>query len=577
MPKRSVSSALVALALACSAVPSTPAAAGDASRAEAVAASLRASIPDLMKAADVPGVAVAVVRGGDVIWTGSFGVANAETGAKVDGSTVFEAASLTKPVVAYGALELVDAGRLDLDKPLASYMPKPYLADERAKPVTARHVLSHTTGFPNWRRPGADLAVTFAPGERFSYSGEGFVYLQAVMEQITGARIDAYIREAVFEPLGMRDSSLVWIERYEATKVYGHDLVGEVAGRRKPDTPNAAASLHTTAADYGRFVAAVLARRGLKGATFAEMLRPQVWVHEGCKQCPDGPVGKLSTSVAWGLGWGLERGDAGTWFWHWGDNGTAKAFVLAGGADGLGVVVFANAENGLALAREAVERALGARPSFAWVNVDPYDAPSRRLLKAVLARGAAAVAEYRASRGATGRMTEAEVNTLGYSLLRKSRVAEAIELFRLNVEDFPGSANVYDSLAEAYAAAGRRAPAVENYRRVLTIAPGDKNATAMLARLEAPEVAVARKLLEAYAGRYTSNVGALSITHEGGRLYGELRGWGRSALVARSETRFESLAGYMTITFARGDQGRTTHATLEVFGQTTRADRTEPR
>jgi CubicO group peptidase (beta-lactamase class C family) len=89
-------------------------------RADAVVAGLRRSVPELMKAADVPGVAVAVVHGGELVWSSGFGVRNAETVARVDDSTVFEAASLTKPVVAFGALRLVEAGKLDLDKPLAT-------------------------------------------------------------------------------------------------------------------------------------------------------------------------------------------------------------------------------------------------------------------------------------------------------------------------------------------------------------------------------------------------------------------------------------------------------------------------
>lgn len=577
MHTRTAASACAALMLAWSPVhanPSQGSAATRPSNADAVIASLERAVPELMRVADVPGVSAAVVKGGEVVWAGAFGVANAETGVKVGDASVFEAASLTKPVVAFGALRLVEAGKLDLDEPLAAYLPGPYVKDERAKPVTARHVLSHTTGFPNWRRAGSELATTFRPGERFSYSGEGFVYLQKVIERITGGPLESYMRREVFEPLGMRDSSLVWVDRYESAKVYRHDAVGDVVGRHKPGEANAAASLQTTAADYGRFVAAVLARRGLKESTFAEMLRPQIYVSENCLQCPDGTAGPLSRSVAWGLGWGLEPAEAGTWFWHWGDNGPAKAFVIAGGPEKVGVVVFANAENGLAVIKEAVGRALGGEhPLFAWLKVAPYDAPARQLFKGVLARGKAAVDDYRARRGAGARIAEGELNSLGYSLLRKSRVAEAIEIFKLNVEEHPASANVHDSLGEGYATAGDRELAIASYRRVLAITPGHENATAMLGRLEAPVARVGPESLEAYAGRYDTDLGPFMVTLDGGRLYGELKGFGRAALVARSETQFETLTGSVSVRFVRDASGRVTQLTLDAGGQTIAGER----
>src|SRR4030095_1153264 len=133
------------------------------------------------------------IRDGKIIWNHAFGVKNASTREPVDDNTVFEAASLSKPVMAYAALKLVDAGKLDLDKPLAQYLEKPYLeGDDRLNLITARRVLTHTTGFPNWRQQGQPLKIVFPPGERFSYSGEGFVYLQKVIERLTGQAFDDF-------------------------------------------------------------------------------------------------------------------------------------------------------------------------------------------------------------------------------------------------------------------------------------------------------------------------------------------------------------------------------------------------
>ena len=132
---------------------------------------LTAEIPALMQKAGVPGLAIALVSDGKISWQHNFGTADAATGRPVDDTTLFEAASLGKPVFAYAVLVLVDRGRLDLDAPLTRYLPKRYLhGDARLDKITARFVLSHRTGFPNWRGHGP-LTIQFEPGSRFSYSG----------------------------------------------------------------------------------------------------------------------------------------------------------------------------------------------------------------------------------------------------------------------------------------------------------------------------------------------------------------------------------------------------------------------
>src|SRR5215204_167580 len=250
----------------------------DYKKKEAAVEQLEKNLPALMKAADIPGVSIALVREGKPVWTHGFGVKNSETKEAVTEETVFEAASLSKPVFAYAVLKLVDAGKLDLDAPLNKYLPGSYDVapdDARVNQITARRVLTHTTGFPNWRQPrGAKiLPLYFAPGERFSYSGEGFVYLSKVVEQITGMKFDDFMRETVFKPLGMTSSSFTWQERYKQLKAFNHNLLGNPSGQGEGVNPNAAGSLQTTA-DYAKFVAAVLNGTGLKKATLRAMLTP---------------------------------------------------------------------------------------------------------------------------------------------------------------------------------------------------------------------------------------------------------------------------------------------------------------
>jgi CubicO group peptidase (beta-lactamase class C family) len=297
---------------------------------DAITGTLERDIPEPMKKGRVPGLAIAVIRQGKTYWLHGFGVKQAETGQAVTEGTVFEAASLSKPVFAYGVLKLVERGKLGLDVPLTTYLPKPYIqGDDRLKKITARIVLSHRTGFANWRGDGNALTIHFTPGERFSYSGEGYVYLQRVVEQITGQELNDYMIEAVFKPLGMRSSSYVWRRDFDDRTATGHNADGKPVPLWKPKEAGAASTLNTTVQDYALFVEAVLNRKGLKSATLREMERPQIALDPECRNCTEREPSELSSTLFWGLGWGIQRMKQEDDLWHWGDNGAFKSFVMA--------------------------------------------------------------------------------------------------------------------------------------------------------------------------------------------------------------------------------------------------------
>ena len=454
-----------------------------------LAARLDKLIPQLMADGGVPGLSALLIHDNKVFWQRAYGVTNAETKEPVTPDTVFEAASLSKPVFAYGVLKLVDAGRLDLDTPLVKYLPGAYVEnDERLNQITARMVLSHRTGFPNWRR-GDKLTINFTPGERFSYSGEGYVYLQKVVERLTGGPLDAYMQKAVFAPLGMTSSSYVWQPGYESRKVYGHDPFGAVTGRRKPAEANAAASLHTTPGDYAKFVSAVMTGAGLSKKTAREMLTPYVHVQEGCVDCVSNPsTGGLSQNVSWGLGWGLQHTEDGDSFWHWGDsNNDAQAYVVAFPKQKLALLLFANSGNGHSIFPRIVAEAVGGRqPATSWLNYDAYDSPFRVFARDVLARGVAAISEYAERRKAGApALPESPMNSFGYALLSKKKVDEAIEILKLNVEAYPESSNVYDSLGEAYMVKGEKELAIKNYQKSIELNPKNEGGIEALKKLQA--------------------------------------------------------------------------------------------
>jgi CubicO group peptidase (beta-lactamase class C family) len=443
-------------------------------------------IPALMEKAGVPGLSIAVIRDGKTVWTGSFGVRNVTTKAPVNAETRFNVGSLSKPVFAYGVLKLVDAGKLKLDESLAPYLPKEMTeSNARFKQITARFVLSHRTGFPNWPGDGKPLVIHFTPGDRFSYSGAGMVFLQKAVEEITGEPLNDYMEHAVFAPLGMKHSSYVWNPAFENEVAVGHDVSGAPVDLFKAEQANAAASLETTAEDYAIFLGAILQRKGLQPGTLREMETPQIAVDTGCSNCVEGTAsGKLSTTIFWGLGFGIEKTAEGESLWHWGDNGVFKAFFVVRPATKAGVVYMTNSENGLSIGRALLAETLGGeQPAFEWLKYDNYDAPGLSFQRVALQQGAAAALDEFSKELASGAIQEGTVNQAGYGLMGTKKIGDAILLFRKNAELHPGSWNAYDSLAEAYMNHGDKELAVKNYQKSVELNPANENGVAALKKL----------------------------------------------------------------------------------------------
>ena len=455
-------------------------------------AALEKEIPEALLDGTVPGMSIALIRDGKTFWAHGFGVKDVKTNQLVTEETTLEAASLSKPVFAYGVLKLVDAGKLDLDAPLTKYLPQRYIeGDERLDKITARIVLSHRTGFRNWRGDGSNpLKIYFTPGEKFSYSGEGYVYLQKVVEQITGKKLNEYMSEAVFVPLGMTSSSYVWRAEYDARTATGHDADGQPQDKWKPQEANAASSLQTTAGDYARFVEAVLDGKGLKPVTLQELEKPQIAVDPAYTNCTDRVPGQLSKELFWGLGWGIQETKDGESLWHWGDNGSFKAYVVAYPKQKIGVVMFLNGENGLSIRDKMVRMALGGeQPAFAWAKYDQYDSAAMRFANAVRDTGAAAAIEEFHPALVDGSISEESINSLGYRVFYgMKKPAEALRIFQLNVELHPNSWNAYDSLGEIYAKSGQKDLAIENYQKSLDLNPKNDGAVKMLAELRKEKV-----------------------------------------------------------------------------------------
>ena len=441
---------------------------------------LKNTLPGLMKKADVPGMSVALIRKGKLVWTGGFGVKNADTKEPVTKSTVFEAASLSKPVVAYAVLKLVDKGKIDLDVPLNKYLGNNYDVgdDERLRLITARRVLSHSSGFPNWRRPrnSKTLPINFVPGEKFSYSGEGFVFLSKVVEKITNMNFEDFIQKTVLKPLGMKDSSFVWQDRYENSKTFDHDQFGKVTKRRRVKPHNAAGSLNTTSEEYAKFVVTILEGNGLKQKTHQEMLTSQIKVDE-----------KAAPRLSWGLGIGLQKGK-NTSFWHWGDNGNNKSFITASTKTKDAILFFTNGRNGLSFVQEVLQDGIGRNnPAIQWLNYERYDSPSIVLFKEIISKDIqTALRNHQARLKESGKnaLSESQMNRLGYNLMSMKKLDDAIRILKKNTNDFPKSANTWDSLAEAQMNKGNLKLAIKYYEKSVSLNPKNNNAIKLIKELK---------------------------------------------------------------------------------------------
>lgn len=315
----------------------------------------------------IPGVSLAILRAGEIASIHAIGRRGAGDARPVDPKTVFEAASLTKPLVSFIALQLAEEGRLDLDAPLESLC-GPYVPDDpRATTITPEHVLTHTSGLPNIVTKETPLRTYFDPGARFSYGSSAFPWLQRAMEKAGGKSLEELARERVFEPCAMADSSLQWQERFEEDHAQGHEMDGTPVPKRRPAAAAASWSLQTTAGDYARFVRMVLQGRGLTTGMHARWLAPAVRATRGIDDVfEEEPVEE--DDIAWGLGWGLERPQ--DCFFHWGHTPGFRAFVMGHPRTKDAVVWLANSARGLRLGRIVLPALLpGRHASLDWLRV----------------------------------------------------------------------------------------------------------------------------------------------------------------------------------------------------------------
>jgi CubicO group peptidase (beta-lactamase class C family) len=318
-------------------------------------AAIDAQVKKIMSSTHANGMAVAVLDKGKVGYVKAYGIRNAKSD-PLTVDTVMYGASITKTVLAYTTMQLVDEGKLnldtpikdDLDHPLTTYGPDPVFpdkhgpypdlaADPRWEKITPRMCLTHSTGFSNFwfLEPDQKLHIHFEPGTRFSYAGEGFILLQFVIEhgrQTQGLGVDVGdLTNANFKRLGMTRTSLVWRPDFASNLADGWNDKGQPQEHDRRSKVRAAGSMDTTISDLPKFAAALVSGEGLSAASRAEMTKPQLHIttaHQFPLFGPDLPVTEQRKDLSAGLGVVVFDGPQGHGFFKGGHDGqTANTMV----------------------------------------------------------------------------------------------------------------------------------------------------------------------------------------------------------------------------------------------------------
>ncbi len=335
---------LLVLAACASSEPTSATANG---RAKALRTQLDDEMPRLLRENGVPSASIAHIENGKLILVAAYG--SQSPGVPATDATLYNVASLTKPVTAQVILRLVSQGKISLDEPMANYWLDPDIAhDERAKLLTPRLSLSHQTGFPNWRRmTGGVLTFKHTPGEAYGYSGEGYEYLRRFAEKKLQTPFETLAETEVLQPLGMNETAYTgrpWFQGRIAvpTKADGKVLEPEIAKEAF-----ASDQLYTTARDYAKFMLAVLNDTGLTPAVARERIRIQVAEHP--PKCTPVKVAGCPDEQGFGLGWEVIRVGDDTYLMHGGSDEGVATLVYLSLKDRTGTVLLTNSDNGMKL------------------------------------------------------------------------------------------------------------------------------------------------------------------------------------------------------------------------------------
>jgi len=526
---------------------------------------------------------VLVAEKGTVIYKKGFGMANMEWDIPNQSNTKHRLGSITKQFTSMLILQLAEQGKLKLDVPITTYLPE-YNKSNGDK-ITIHHLLTHTSGIPNYtsfpnffkdktRDPYtpdefvevfADSTLQFTPGEKFSYSNSGYFLLGVLIEKVTGNSYEQVLQENILDPLKMQNTGYDHHSTILKNRASGYEKNGsdyKNANYLDMTIPYAAGSLYATVEDLYLWDQALYTNK-LLSKEFMDLLFT--------KHIP-------AFGGHYGYGWSVSFEPIGK------SKDSVKVIGHGGGINGFNTLIsrMPADKNLIVLFNNTGGASLG-KMSAAIGGIlynKAYEMPKRSLANTLLddikKQGiTAALINFKKNKDSdTYALNEREMNIAGYNLLNSDMVKEAIEVFKLNVDAYPKSSNVYDSLGEAYMKDGNSELAIVNYNRSVALNPGNQGGIKALKKLGVDtsglvkEVVVDEKILETYVGRYELNPGfILTIRKEGNQLKSQATGQAEVPIFPRSKNVFYLKVVAAQLTFNKNVEGMVESVTLHQGGQ----------
>ncbi len=497
-------------------------------------------------------------------------------GELVDEHTIYEIGSITKTFTGTLLAELVVEGLLELDAPANKYLPESaQLPQRNGQEITLGHLSDHTSSLPrmpsdfdpaNPNDPYADYSsellyafiasveLTRDIGSQYEYSNLAQGLLGQIMADQSGKTYEELMIEKIAEPLAMAETKTTIDANMERHLAIGHSGGTEVDNWNFQSIAGAGA-IRSSTHDMLRYIGANLG-----------LIQSDLNLAFNLTQYPrhDKAGGEYV-----GLGWHIKPKDDGNILWHNGATGGYRAFTGFIKEENRGIIVMTNSTESVDdLGIHLLDPSSPLNEALPRVATEVRNAIDSNGIEAGIAR----FYEVKENSRDKYEFDENAMNALGYHYLNNDEIDEALAVFKLNVQEYPESFNVYDSYGEALKENGQHEMAIENYKKSIEINPGNIGGIEILKDLgvnyEAPEIKLSEDILEKYSGTYQlAPAFNIVITHEGAQIFGQATGQGRFEMFATSETEFYLKVVAAKIVFDVNDNGEAESLVLYQGGQ----------
>ena len=527
---------------------------------------------------------VLVADQGTVIYKKGFGLANMEWDIPNQANTKHRLGSVTKQFTAMLILQLVADGKLDLQKPITTYLPD--YPKATGDIITTHHLLTHTSGIPNYtafpkfmqdesRNPYTpeefvkkfdEKELDFAPGEKFSYSNSGYFLLGVLVEKLSGKSYEQMLQDKIFTPLNMKETGYDNHSDILKNRATGYEKQGgDYVNSRYLDMtiPYAAGSMYSTVEDLYKWDQALYTTTLLPKKYMTLYFKPYITA-----------FGSADYAYGWAVGYS-KIGTSTDSIYTIGHGGGINGFNtnISRATSNKSLIVLLNNTGGAPL--DNMTKAIRGI-----IRGKDYDMPKKSVADAVMAviedKGVdAGIAYYNTIKDdETYSLSEREMNAIGYQLMGADKVAEASKVFQLITEEFPTSSNAYDSLGESLMKLGKNDLAIKNYRKSVVLNPNNQNGLDFLKKLGddvsdlEKEVIIADAVLETYIGKYELMPSfILTVTKEGNQLKTQATGQPAFDIFPKTENEFYLKVINAQLVFNKNDADEADSVTLFQGGQ----------